>query len=286
MEKRIDTVHIQDTDQVYIYEWDKIVDMATVDALEIMALKELVDLTQEGGLVTQWWDTTNDPYSNYKDPNILAKLGGDAHLIVDSEQVGKEIRFILKGGKGSGFTSEAGHAGIIGMRGGSTQAGLGGLNSFEKEHFGDSVEWAACFDKDGHLLYTASGRAGGLEIPWETAAKMGGGTFSHTHNQYMPFSIEDVTFADHMALRELRATAKDDNGRQVVYAMKPKSGNNWPNEESFKINLNGVRDELKHYGLDTSQGEGSNVKARRDYWNKFWQSFSSRMGLEYTETTL
>jgi hypothetical protein len=255
-------------------------------ATEMLMLEEVVDLTQDGGIITRWWDTTNDPIADYKDPKVLAKLGADAHMILDSQAEGKEIRFVLKGGPGSGFSGKAGHAGIIGMRGGSTHVGLGGLASFERQHYADAVENAACFDKEGHMLYMASGRANGIDLPWEVANKMTGGTFSHNHPKNLPFSIEDVAFADRMELKEMRVTAND-NGRQVVYTMKPKPGGNWPAPEVFKINLRGVVEELRYHGLEmVNNGMSTDVKTQRAYWMKFWQSFSPRMGLVFEEKTL
>lgn len=176
---------------------------------------------------------------------------------------------ITKGGPGSGHHD---HAGIPGHQGGSAPSNST-IVDFENKHFGDgNHEWGMVLDKDGNVLLMGEGTQTSFTVPFMVLAKSDGGTLTHSHIMWYPFSLEDVALAIHANLAEVRAVCKDDKGNKVTYSMRPRPGTKWPPPESFKWNVNGTIDEMKIFNRGL---------VGREYWDSFWTQLAKRMDMVY-----
>jgi hypothetical protein len=185
---------------------------------------------------------------------------------------------VMKGGPGSGFTSEHGHAGIPGEQGGSQHNGT--MADFEKAHYKDSREWNMAIDASGKVLYSSSGASDHVDMPYDVAYNLKGGVYTHTHPVNVSFSMADIAIAVKHHFGEIRAVAADVDGKMVIYSMKPKEDTKWPNKEQFNWNIDGVVNEIRQF-YPKDKGD---VRQAADYYNIFWKSLAPRVGLIYTET--
>lgn len=92
---RVETVHIQTGDFVYIYETDEILpnDENLLD--KVAGLKELAGSAQGDGIETIWWDGSNEPIVTNIPPEDLRFMANTVRSL-ESKEAKPTVKLIYK----------------------------------------------------------------------------------------------------------------------------------------------------------------------------------------------